>query len=991
MKTAKFRSKIYISFILSLLFSLTYGNTYVVDSTGDTDNGLAYTASDGNNTLRKCIRLANANAGADIINFTAGGTGTITLTLALPQITDPVTIDGTTATGWASGSPVVDINGNGGNYSVLDISGAGSAGTVLKALIMRNIGNGWGLFIGNGTSGNTVKGCFIGTNAAGTAASSINYSGIEINNSTNNTIGGTGGASDRNLICGAKQNGILLTNPASGNVIQGNYIGLGKNGSTVIANGTTAVYNYGGIRSTTGCTNNTIGGSAAGAGNVISGNLEWGIWINGSTNFSIQGNIVGLDAVGTTAKANALYGIILANSSSGCTIGGDVVTNSNVRNIISGNTQHGVRIETTSTSNVVAGNYIGTDINGASAKSNGYAGVSVDNSNTNTIGGTTANYRNIIAGNTQQGIIIANNADNTLIQYNYIGVDKNGNTALANGRTAGSANNDGIYISTNCDNSSILDNIISGNGTAGGTLPSPYGADTWTGKGNGIAITGTSTNSIIRGNTIGLGADGSTAIRNNENGISVTSSNGTTIGGGTTTQKNIITNCPFHAIILYQSSSFDIKGNYIGTDATASLNRGNQDSGILTHESTSGTIGGTGANDGNIIVYGVESDEWAIRLQSSDNIVVKGNIIGTNSAGGTTRMGNQGGVYIIDYGATAESNYVGAGAAAVAAGEANTIAYNTTDGVRIDVSGGTTARYNRIRGNNIYCNGGKGISLLNSTNQGVAAPVVTSSATNSASGTSGANAVIHGYVNRQTGSGCDCEGEYYLGNTTADASGNWTLNHNAGLNAIDVVSVTATQTNTSFSTSEFYACTSPLPVALVSFNAFNINNEYARITWETASEINNSHFEIQKSLDAIIWKTFHTVKGAGNSNLKLYYETYDNEPVKGFNYYRIKQVDLDGTFKIYPYRALRFEKLHHHFSLSPNPTSDKINILPLNSKEKQEISFELLDVLGKIVLKYNWFHSGEAENIDTSALGKGCYFFRITQGNETESGKLVIK
>src|SRR5438046_435888 len=94
-------------FILVLSVNLSFAATYVVDKTGDVDNALAYTLGDGTNSIRKCIRLANASGGvADIINFSIAAT--FTLSSALPTLTDlsGVTIDGTTAPGWAANTNV---------------------------------------------------------------------------------------------------------------------------------------------------------------------------------------------------------------------------------------------------------------------------------------------------------------------------------------------------------------------------------------------------------------------------------------------------------------------------------------------------------------------------------------------------------------------------------------------------------------------------------------------------------------------------------------------------------------------------------------------------------------------------------------------------------------------------------------------------------------------------------------------------------------------
>src|SRR5207302_1233878 len=137
--------------------------------------------------------------------------------------------------------------------------------------------------------------------------------------------------------------------------------------------GTAAIGNGDGI-DLVRANNNTIGGTVAGAGNVISGNSGTGIALADSSSNLIQGNLVGTDAAGTAAVPNvAGVGISIGGGSTN-TIGG---TTAGARNIISGNgaggNGHGIRFaldSTTDTGNLIQGNYIGTDINGTAALGN---------------------------------------------------------------------------------------------------------------------------------------------------------------------------------------------------------------------------------------------------------------------------------------------------------------------------------------------------------------------------------------------------------------------------------------------------------------------------------------------------------------------------------------------------------------------------------------------------------------------------------------------
>src|SRR5262249_14976730 len=140
---------------------------------------------------------------------------------------------------------------------------------------------------------------------------------------------------------------------------------------------------------------NTIGGTATGAGNVISNNGSSGIELDSSNNL-VQGNFIGTNAAGSAAVANGSYGIWV-NGGTGNTIGG---TTSAARNLISGNSGNGIEIDSGST--LVEGNYIGTNAAGTTALHNGGIGINVTAAS-NTIGGTTAGSRNVVSGNGAQG------------------------------------------------------------------------------------------------------------------------------------------------------------------------------------------------------------------------------------------------------------------------------------------------------------------------------------------------------------------------------------------------------------------------------------------------------------------------------------------------------------------------------------------------------------------------------------------------------------
>ncbi|HXJ76341.1 MAG TPA: hypothetical protein VNM37_26010, partial [Candidatus Dormibacteraeota bacterium] len=208
--------------------------------------------------------------------------------------------------------------GNGGaGLALLDQTSGNTFGGVTAA--DRNLISGnhrFGIAMGASSNGlglpfsNTIRGNFIGTNAAGTAAIPNDCTGINVEG-PNEIIGGTamgaGNLISGNRNTGANPNcpvssvvaGIQLGTSATGTVIQGNFIGVDITGAQRLPNSGEGVNIFG--------TNNTVGGTAPGAPNVISGNDRSGVFLNGPSN-SIVGNFLGLNAAGTAAARNAATG-----------------------------------------------------------------------------------------------------------------------------------------------------------------------------------------------------------------------------------------------------------------------------------------------------------------------------------------------------------------------------------------------------------------------------------------------------------------------------------------------------------------------------------------------------------------------------------------------------------------------------------------------------------------------------------------------------------
>jgi hypothetical protein len=410
------------------------------------------TANSGPGSLRQAIIDANTLAGADTITFAIPGAGTriINLLSPLPDITGPLTIDGTTQPGFA-GSPLIALRGGNGG-STLKITAGNS---VVRGLDICSPFTGFGPFdieiINAGN--NRIEG------------NVISEAGIQIR-TANNVVGGTAASARNIFVSQGTAKSVQLSGPsATGNSILGNLFAQRASCKPVISPPC-------GIGvSIASANNNSVGGTAAGARNIFAGSFSiLAISVFEATGILIQGNLVGTDATGTIS-AGARVGIDLSNALN-CTIGG---TTPAARNIVSGLLLSGIGIsspEGVRNGILVQGNYIGTDITGTQALANG-SGIVIGIAPGTTIGGATTGARNIISGNTFSGIIFgtvppdpcnipaaSNRSSEYLVQGNYIGTDVSGTQSIGNG-------GDGIFVTSDAFTHEIRENRIAFNGQNG--------------------------------------------------------------------------------------------------------------------------------------------------------------------------------------------------------------------------------------------------------------------------------------------------------------------------------------------------------------------------------------------------------------------------------------------------------------------------------------------------------------------------------------------
>lgn len=605
---------------------------------------------------------------------------------------------------------------------------------------------------------NTIRGNKIGTNRTGSLKIANNY-GIAIDNGSGNIIGGNSAA---NLISGNTSAGIVISNTASaGNQILGNLIGTEVTGNDTLSNGSGIFL--------VGAKNTIIGGNTAASRNIISGNLQAGIVLNGigTRNNIIKGNYIGTNINGTDYLSNHT-GIILKAQSNYNIVGGLTAAE---RNLISGNIEIGVYIES-SDSNIFVGNYIGPDITGAGIFTNGDSVVQGNGIELNTvsrynqIGGSSAAERNVISGNRVYGLVYYGNSSFNNTSGNYIGTDASGNHKLPNAT--------GICVDGGSNHNIINNNLLSGN------------------KSYGIffVTTGTYYNEF-KGNKVGTNAMVTDTIPNYIGVIVAAGTRYNTIGGTASGEANIITGNYYDGIEIadYGTDHNQIVGNIIGS----------------TNPSIPGNYNGIGIATNpknNLISYNtIVNNKYMgmILFEHADSNQILNNYIGTDATTATDMGNGAAGIAIVQ---GASANFI----------KANVIAYNDTAGIII---ADNNTLNNTLSQNAIHHNGLIGIDIFpfgfnnndagdvdTGPNLSMNSPVFTSTIYNPSDGKLWLNGTIdYNYISPQGilieifksvgDTGGYGQALQYLGNAVVDASGHW-FNAFTGATAGELLVATAT-------------------------------------------------------------------------------------------------------------------------------------------------------------------------------------------------------
>jgi parallel beta-helix repeat protein len=580
----------------------------------------------GAGSLRAAINTANAGvSGSSAITFSIRGT--IILASPLPAISSKVTIDATSAPGYATGGPpVVEIDcnrqaglrfaaGAGGSQLLgVAVDGASGSGVTLNAGSVTLDSDYIGLDLAGRAFGNH------GDGVRATATSSRDLIGL-------NSAGASGVVA--NVISANTGSGIALSG-SSGNTVVSNRIGTNPAGTSAIGNGGNGISITGGSSrneiggtvftdSATGQVNNPTGDKGTVTpvfvvpplGNLISGNARNGVLIaTNSQHNSLNGNFVGTTAKGDAAIGNGHNGVWISGANDNSLTGCKFQNNPFVYyNVLSGNGSNGLRV-TNSRNAVVQGNFLGVGANNTTTVRNRRNGILVDGSSANTQVGGVIPLGNVSAGNGRNGIAVTGKVHG-FITFNTFGGLLAFKGAAPNGK-------DGLLITSTGGNNLARTNVFSGNTK------------------NGIELAGNASGVTVDPDLVGLTTNGGSALPNGGDGLLIRdNAHGNVIGGSRRSvipQDTFSGNAGYGVAILGRAHDNTVFGSFIGTKIRGLKRLGNQRGGVLIGGAAYRNSVGTARSRPSNLISGNTGNGVTLRAGTRGNRVIS-NYLGLDRLG----------------------------------------------------------------------------------------------------------------------------------------------------------------------------------------------------------------------------------------------------------------------------------------------------------------------------------------------------------------------
>ncbi|HLO83143.1 MAG TPA: T9SS type A sorting domain-containing protein, partial [Chitinophagaceae bacterium] len=183
--------------------------------------------------------------------------------------------------------------------------------------------------------------------------------------------------------------------------------------------------------------------------------------------------------------------------------------------------------------------------------------------------------------------------------------------------------------------------------------------------------------------------------------------------------------------------------------------------------------------------------------------------------------------------------------------------------------------------------------------------------------------------------------------------------------------------------------TSVLPVTLTSFDA-SAKGSVVELNWNTASESNSAYFAVERSSNGQEWKEIGRVKASGNSATAKNYRFTDNAPLSGNNYYRLKMVDLDASFKLSEMKKVSMNGSDLEFSFGPNPVINEANIR-ISGGQRTRLNVTVTDLMGRTMKSMSFTKTDNIliQKINLAELPAGQYILSIKGDNVNYTQRIM--
>jgi hypothetical protein len=187
---------------------------------------------------------------------------------------------------------------------------------------------------------------------------------------------------------------------------------------------------------------------------------------------------------------------------------------------------------------------------------------------------------------------------------------------------------------------------------------------------------------------------------------------------------------------------------------------------------------------------------------------------------------------------------------------------------------------------------------------------------------------------------------------------------------------------------------SSFPVEYLGLSAEK-KNDFVQLDWQTASELNNDYFQVERSHDLEAWTVLGRVDGAGTTDKISAYSFKDHSALAGKNYYRLRQVDLDGGIEFSNMLEVNMEfSQGKHLSVYPSPVSDRLQVV-LRSPEENKVNYlRITNTFGQVLMNEvspNWLDLRNEYALDVASLTAGVYILEVKTQKQSYTQKFVVR